>query len=370
DGRLVCDCKHNTAGDECERCKDFYYDRPWARATQRDANECVVCNCNNHSEKCRFNLELYKLSGHKSGSVCLACQHNTAGRNCQYCQEGYYKNKYELMTSASVCRGRSCHYCQEGYYRDISLAINHPKVCKECNCHPVGSRGKTCNQTTGQCICKDGVTGLRCDRCMKGYQQTKSPVAPCIRTLELSPIFNIYQDDSYATSNNHDEDKTYSYNQQSPPQSSTVVRPDDDGVSRSDYNSPNIDQSHYCGACRYYSKRLHFKKYCKRDYTIHARVTNRHDAGQWVSYLLTVLRVYKDRLNRIQETEQWVWISRKDIQCNCPRLKIDHEYLLMGFYDQMQTSLSLDRTSVVIEWRERMEQRMVRFRRLELNKKC
>lgn len=41
DGRLVCDCKHNTAGDECERCKDFHYDRPWARATPRDANECV-----------------------------------------------------------------------------------------------------------------------------------------------------------------------------------------------------------------------------------------------------------------------------------------------------------------------------------------
>jgi hypothetical protein len=40
-GHLVCDCKHNTAGDECERCKDFHYDRPWARATPRDANECV-----------------------------------------------------------------------------------------------------------------------------------------------------------------------------------------------------------------------------------------------------------------------------------------------------------------------------------------
>jgi hypothetical protein len=49
-----------------------------------------------------------------------------------------------------------------------------------CNCHPVGSRGKVCNQTTGQCPCKDGVTGLRCDRCLKGYQQTKSPIAPCI----------------------------------------------------------------------------------------------------------------------------------------------------------------------------------------------
>ena len=103
---------------------------------------------------------------------------------------------------------------------------------------------------------------------------------------------------------------------------------------------------------------------------IHARVTNRHDAGQWVSYLLTIIRVYKDRLNRIQDSEQWVWVSRKDVQCSCPRLKLDRQYLLMGFYDQMQTSLSLDRTSVAIEWRPRMEQRMARFRNFESKQKC
>ena len=103
---------------------------------------------------------------------------------------------------------------------------------------------------------------------------------------------------------------------------------------------------------------------------IHARVTNRHDAGQWVSYLLTILRVYKDRLNRIQESEQWIWVSHKDLQCLCPRLKLDRQYLLMGFYDQVQTSLSLDRTSVAIRWRPRMELRMNRFRKLELRKKC
>lgn len=62
----------------------------------------------------------------------------------------------------------------------------YEKFCiffSECNCHPVGSRGKVCNQTTGQCSCKDGVNGLRCDRCMKGYQQTKSSIAPCISKL-------------------------------------------------------------------------------------------------------------------------------------------------------------------------------------------
>jgi netrin 1 len=48
DGQLECECKHNTSGRDCEKCKLFYFDRPWARASPRDANECrgeffVVC---------------------------------------------------------------------------------------------------------------------------------------------------------------------------------------------------------------------------------------------------------------------------------------------------------------------------------------
>ncbi|XP_062304357.1 netrin-1a isoform X2 [Osmerus eperlanus] len=105
DGNLVCECKHNTAGPECDRCKPFHYDRPWQRATAREANECVACNCNLHARRCRFNMELYKLSGRKSGGVCLNCRHNTAGRHC--------------------------HYCKEGYYRDLSKPISHRKACKE-----------------------------------------------------------------------------------------------------------------------------------------------------------------------------------------------------------------------------------------------
>ena len=41
EGQEVCDCKHNTAGVDCERCKPFHFDRPWARATTKEANECV-----------------------------------------------------------------------------------------------------------------------------------------------------------------------------------------------------------------------------------------------------------------------------------------------------------------------------------------
>ncbi|XP_067101470.1 netrin-3-like [Osmerus mordax] len=41
EGKLVCDCKHNTEGPECDRCKPFHYDRPWQRASAREANECL-----------------------------------------------------------------------------------------------------------------------------------------------------------------------------------------------------------------------------------------------------------------------------------------------------------------------------------------
>uniref|UniRef100_A0A3B3ZNN9 Uncharacterized protein n=1 Tax=Periophthalmus magnuspinnatus TaxID=409849 RepID=A0A3B3ZNN9_9GOBI len=98
EGKLVCDCKHNTEGPECDRCKPFHYDRPWQRASAREANECLPCNCNLHARRCRFNMELYKLSGRKSGGVCMNCRHNTAGRHCHYCKEGYYRDMARPIT--------------------------------------------------------------------------------------------------------------------------------------------------------------------------------------------------------------------------------------------------------------------------------
>lgn len=71
-----------------------------------------------------------------------------------------------------------------------SFAVRNVMI--ECECHPVGASGRTCNQTTGQCPCKDGVTGITCNRCAKGYQQSRSPIAPCISMFLLPFHKNLF----------------------------------------------------------------------------------------------------------------------------------------------------------------------------------
>lgn len=38
--------------------------------------------------------------------------------------------------------------------------------CQACNCDLIGSVNNTCDQPTGQCQCRQGVIGLRCDNCL------------------------------------------------------------------------------------------------------------------------------------------------------------------------------------------------------------
>jgi netrin 1 len=64
----------------------------------------AACNCNGHARRCRFNLELYKLSGRVSGGVCVDCKHDTMGRHCHYCREGYYRDADKTITHKKACK--------------------------------------------------------------------------------------------------------------------------------------------------------------------------------------------------------------------------------------------------------------------------
>ncbi|XP_005176863.2 netrin-A isoform X1 [Musca domestica] len=350
-GQLTCECKHNTEGRDCERCKQFYYDRPWGRATARDANECKICNCNNHARQCRFNMELFKLSGRVSGGVCTNCRHSTTGRHC--------------------------HYCKEGFYRDPSKPLNHRRVCKACDCHPVGSTGKTCNHTSGQCPCKDGVTGLTCNRCARGYQQSRSHIAPCIKT----PVRNTNMLDTQ----------------------NTAPEPHD---SASPYRT---EGGRECEKCKISTKRLNLNKFCKRDYAIMAKVIGREQSTEVTSseqqystkenqrmndadsvemgrvrnddeaeeedsnvkFIIQIQAIFKRTpleyatTNTILRRGPMTWIiPMKNLECRCPKIKMNKSYLILGRDTEAPPGyLGIGPRSIVIEWKDEWYRRMKRFQR-------
>lgn len=61
---------------------------------------------------------------------------------------------------------------------DLCIPMLHPLPMRTfmssllslaCDCDPSGSTAELCDQRSGQCSCRDGVTGRQCDKCYTGY---------------------------------------------------------------------------------------------------------------------------------------------------------------------------------------------------------
>lgn len=289
DGKPVCDCKHHTTGYNCEQCKAFFNDRPWRPATGNSANECVACNCNLHAKACVFNNELFKLSGGGSGGVCINCRHNTAGRYCDYCKQGFYK--------------------------DPTKDITHRRVCKPCNCHPHGSMGKICDQNTGQCPCKEGVTRRQCDKCAEGYRNTKSPIVPCVKTPNI--IMSTQPKDAT------------------------------------------------CSQCK--KTGLSGKKFCRKDFAMKVAILglDKKEQGEWVRVTVNVMTRYKRSLVRLRLGNEFLWIPRRDYKCKCPKLRPGRQYLIAGSISstRRKKSIVVDNRSMVIPWTKNLDRKVDRIKK-------
>lgn len=308
-GRAVCVCEHHTAGPDCDVCEDFYFDRPWHRATPTHPNPCVACECNSHSNKCRFSMEVFQQSGRRSGGVCQKCRHHTAGRHCQY--------------------------CQNGYTRDHSKPLHHRKACQPCQCHALGAVGRWCNQTSGQCLCREGVTGLRCNRCAPGFKQGRSPLRPCIRIQEVAPT-PVYQ-----------------------PQYSIA----EECVS-------------YCQPSQVKVK-MNLETYCLKDYVLKVQVRGMERSGPWWQFSISVQTVFRTGANsRVRRGPQSLWVPDRDLSCGCPALHVGRTFLLIGAeegergWSPGESRLVADRSTLALQWREHWSPKLRGFRGQDKRGRC
>nr|XP_020504058.1 laminin subunit beta-3 [Labrus bergylta] len=190
-----CDCQHNTAGMNCERCADLYNDLPWRHAEEDNTHTCQRCECNNHAQRCHFDQAVYEASGRRSGGVCEGCLHHTTGPKCDRCAPGYQPNPRSQMDRPDACtrcicsaegsinggqcdhnsesclckanvEGPRCDRCKRGYY---GLSASDPLGCSKCSCSVDGSLSDACDPLTGQCLCRPHFHGRTCDVCSKGY---------------------------------------------------------------------------------------------------------------------------------------------------------------------------------------------------------
>ncbi|XP_070582124.1 laminin subunit beta-1-like isoform X2 [Ptychodera flava] len=197
-----CVCQHNTMGKNCEECMPLYNNKPWLAGVDTDANACEDCGCNGHASSCIYD-EI------KQYGVCQDCTDNTTGDKCEMCLPSFFKNPFAFPGINETCidsevtfpcnqsciscncsdagtvantycnqtsgecqckefvEGRACDVCKDTFW---NLDANNPLGCEPCSCFEDGSKDTSnfCDKITGQCICKANTQGSICDECKPG----------------------------------------------------------------------------------------------------------------------------------------------------------------------------------------------------------
>uniref|UniRef100_A0A1B0D2T9 Uncharacterized protein n=1 Tax=Phlebotomus papatasi TaxID=29031 RepID=A0A1B0D2T9_PHLPP len=154
-----CECQHNTCGANCDRCCPLYNQHPYRPGNATHANECEMCQCHGHATACKYSPEVHQkglsvnmLGEMSGGGECVNCQKFTTGVNCERC----------LM----------------GYYRPHNTPPDAKIPCLPCECNPLGAF-VGCNSIGGECACREGFSGPKCDHCAKGYQGENCTKCEC-----------------------------------------------------------------------------------------------------------------------------------------------------------------------------------------------
>ena len=120
---------------------------------------CGPCNCPTDKG---FDPSCNKTTGEcvcKVGTVfALKVPFLSFGRGIVHCQN-------LVLLLISLCDLMSCNY-QEDHFRPTDS-----DTCYACECYTIGSYRRSCDPVTGQCPCRNGVIGRRCDACASEFAE-------------------------------------------------------------------------------------------------------------------------------------------------------------------------------------------------------
>uniref|UniRef100_A0AAR2L4X6 Agrin n=1 Tax=Pygocentrus nattereri TaxID=42514 RepID=A0AAR2L4X6_PYGNA len=106
---------------------------------------------------------------------------------CHCNHYGSYGGTCDPTTGQCSCKpgvgGLKCDRCEPGFWNFRGIVTENTSGCTPCNCDAVGSVRDDCEQMTGLCSCKTGVKGMKCDVCPDGSKMAangcdKGPQAP------------------------------------------------------------------------------------------------------------------------------------------------------------------------------------------------
>ena len=183
-----CACLPNFMGVKCDQCAPQRFNFP----------RCEECNCDPKGVADDF-FQRGGCANVPKGELCT-CKEKVTGRTCSVCKPLYWNlqkwrldgceacdcNRPGTIGGLAVCdledgqcackpavssSTRKCDTCSAGYY---ALSANSLLGCDACSCDLGGSHygpgeEPTCSREDGQCDCRYGMGGRRCDQVQSQY---------------------------------------------------------------------------------------------------------------------------------------------------------------------------------------------------------